>query len=406
MAPPATPAPGPRPPAQPTGLGPLMGRPAGVRTAALLWLPILLLSHRCFAVPIGRCDSATLAPFPVLHCEHRCPSPRQHLWAPVTTKRATLHYTARLKGRVVVNSTAACGNHSEAVPYAFLLEDFPSLGHMQMSVVSLFSFLLTLPAGVSVTVVWQLRAEELAPVKTQYYRPLLAHLSAFFHAERRLVIRDLDAEELQSRRVCLLGAVIGMRTCVLPDIPYGGHCGAWFTGPPAVAAFRHFLRRQLNLSLAADGCCHGAHRSWRALLFDRAPGHFRSLQSPRRVRQRVAAFFARPGAPPVHLDYYRHPAKREEASPFEDNCAQWSRYDLIIAVHGAALSNLICARPCATVVEVGFETPLLTMYTSLAAQLQLHHCFVPVAPGASWYGPVMPGGHLTECLQQFVDLHR
>lgn len=48
--------------------------------------------------------------------------------APVTTKRATLHYTARLKGRVVVNSTAACGNHSEAVPYAFLLEDFPSLG--------------------------------------------------------------------------------------------------------------------------------------------------------------------------------------------------------------------------------------------------------------------------------------
>jgi hypothetical protein len=95
-------------------------------------------------------------------------------------------------------------------------------------------------------------------------------------------------------------------------------------------------------------------------------------------------------------------------------CRLFSQYDLIIGVHGAGLTNLICARPCAMIIEVGWTE--YSFITILASHIGIHHCFANVSTTA-WLTDGEGTGHplfvsasiepanITSCLDQFVGIH-
>ena len=56
-----------------------------------------------------------------------------------------------------------------------------------------------------------------------------------------------------------------------------------------------------------------------------------------------------------------------------EQCGQFHRADVIVAPHGAALTNLLCARPASYVVELQPSTNTNLNYMKLAADLSLNY---------------------------------
>merc|ERR1712113_835470 len=74
------------------------------------------------------------------------------------------------------------------------------------------------------------------------------------------------------------------------------------------------------------------------------------------------------------LEYHQRKS-HETWYTFEDNCQRMAKADLIIMVHGAGLSNLICAHPDARVIEINQLKLTPSMYWYLARQMGLSYCF-------------------------------
>ena len=97
------------------------------------------------------------------------------------------------------------------------------------------------------------------------------------------------------------------------------------------------------------------------------------------------------------MTYHQH----HKGGTFDSQCALFGGFDLFVMVHGAGMANLVCARPCAAVVEIGWGAA--SVFNVLARQLLHHHCFVAVTPESQFTGFVMPA-NLTACLQRYVRL--
>ena len=132
----------------------------------------------------------------------------------------------------------------------------------------------------------------------------------------------------------------------------------------------HDRRTRQNLCHMAPGY------RWAVLLFNRPPESDRTLADSRAVETHIVHHLrARLGAEGATVDHHESQG-RLNATTFASNCAVFAKYDLIVAVHGAALSNLICARPCTRILEMGFNAT--SMYRPLISQLDLIYCFAEV----------------------------
>ena len=81
---------------------------------------------------------------------------------------------------------------------------------------------------------------------------------------------------------------------------------------------------------------------------------------------------------------------------FDGNCRVYGTFDILVAVHGAGMSNLWCATPGAAVVEIiTHENATMSMYGPLAAQMGLAYCSVGVKSG-TFDTPIQPNPHVLE----------
>lgn len=332
--------------------------PGLVRSLALLLMGVS--THGFSPAP---CPEGALYPnvSTVSTCTVTCPPAVRPLWStPTVFPLRALHFN-RTQAKVVLDPSGVCGPGGRSVGRAFLLEDLPALGHMQMSFAALFSYLCAVPRGASVLVLWELPAKDLSQVQRVYYGPLLAAIARFF-GERGVTVTDVRAEAMRADGQCFAASSVAVRTCQVPPSinPYIGHCASWFATPGDVGTFRRFLHTAVGLPpLPLHNCCgDDTPRTWAALLYDRPEGVKRRFQNPQKVRSNIARFFARKwSTATVELDYYRFTGQREDAESFAENCARFAHYDLIVIVHGAAMANLLCARPCATVIEITADSP-------------------------------------------------
>ena len=294
-------------------------------------------------------------------------------------------------------------------PNVFLIEDVSALGHMQMSFAALFSFLVQQPSGAHVAVAWERPAgkanalnETFAAIRSAYYEPLLGLLTRHFAREKGMTLESLPRS---ADRTCYRTGRVTVRRCMAGYDEACGHCGAWFATPGVVVEWRRFLAQSLGHPMPPYGgarpACRPNTERWAVLVFDRARRFARSFRHPERLRAQVARHLnASAPAVAVAVDYYQHPARRFEATNFTAQCDLFARYDLIIMAHGGAMSNLVCARACAMVVEVGFQPD--GMYAPLALQLGLVRCWVQA--DSTFHLPVMPKDP-RRCLDQFVAMH-
>ena len=118
------------------------------------------------------------------------------------------------------------------------------------------------------------------------------------------------------------------------------------------------------------------------------------------------------GFSPGSVSYYQFGGKREDAKPWEWNCRYFSQFDVIVIVHGAAVSNIVCTPPGAGVVEIGPETGKISMYRPLVQQLGIAYKFVPFARSrGNFNGIVQPdvkllGSAVNSCEETVKSVRR
>ena len=336
-------------------------------------------------------------------------SPDNCFWSVPTEVRGNLavrKHTAESPVQFAIKTTGQCPGKPTGA--GFLLEDWMHLGHMQMSFAAFFSFLSTRPAGSHVSVVFEKQASNTKghrrkAVLDTYFQPLLTLMTQYFNNTRQLKIHRLYP---QANGHCYPTGSVTKRTCVYePLIQFAGLCAAWFASSKVVSEWRRFLNQMVLVDVVTNA---RPTRPYRVLIYDRHSHDSRSLKYPHRVVNETKDHLQRlMGSDSVVVSYHQYPYPRNTGKPvyFAFNCNFFALPDLIIMVHGAAMSNLICARPQAMVIEVGWTN--LSQYTPLVLQLGLHYCFSPVliAEGldGSFQQPVMPAA-LAVCLRCFACL--
>jgi hypothetical protein len=180
-----------------------------------------------------------------------------------------------------------------------------------------------------------------------------------------------------------------------------GHCGAFFADGGSVAAWRRFLVLRYDMWTSwygqsvrrgvADHDDHDARpqRPLRVLILNRCP--------PERAASNFSLLGTVGGARGRHLtpetqeQIYRVVKSRCRliasgcslqvlttgctVEGFGNNCKLFGSFDLLVAVHGAALANLWCATPGASVIEVTLHHGD-TMWVPLIRQMGLGYCSV------------------------------
>ena len=392
------------------------GRLFPLRWRVVWWASVLLWQPRLCG---GKCDELSKSQGDCLHHNAECQGPclihDDPMWSAPQTIAGDLAVGWDGDFYVVPRHPHGRCHVTEVPGRVFLIEDVASLGHMQMSFAALFSFLVAQPVGAHVAVAWERSADEFVRIRAAYYEPLLRLFQAHFAERGRLALRTLPSEP----GLCYRSGNVTVRSCVAGPLGDGlGHCAAWFASARVVARWRQFLTQGLPLPRGLYAPEHSLCRSpaghrWRVLVYNRAHGLARSLDAPYTVIADVARHLRRrlgPGRAAV--DFHQERSGRRNATDFAANCALFGRYDVLVLVHGAAMSNLVCARPCARVLELGFGK--YNMFRPLVQQLGLVHCLAPVHfPNENWLadaGDLMPRDRvvmprdLWPCLDALVAL--
>ncbi len=297
----------------------------------------------------------------------------------------------------MVVQQSQCGS-SPNTSHLFVIEDACSLGHMQMSFIQLFSWMLhvALEGSTVAYTIFEARCGELQQIKDKYYLPMLGGFMNYSESELGLQLKLLDTnspDELMSCRNRWLpnntSVQLSRRGCSRGN--WIGHCSAWFPNTPGVVQWQKFLHKTV-LSTMKDVSFTAQAAKLRVLVFDRAKGYKRTLLDPTEVENVTSA-----NCNESSVTYYQFAGKREDAAPWEWNCRYFSQFNVIVIVHGAAVSNIVCTPPGSGLVEIG---PALTggkvsMYMSLVQQLGIMYKFVPFARGRdNFSGIVQPDVNL------------
>ena len=275
----------------------------------------------------------------------------------------------------------------------FVLEDFPALGHFQMSVVSFFCWLMnqvedadnitrqtgSLQLYVSTIVNTDTELQNVADV---YYKPFIQSIISY--AEKNfdiqfstLNVKDwYDGVHINPDRISCYDddktvraeeIEVYHRSC--SDRKYKGHCAAWFDKLSNVDHFRNFLEQSLDLKEILGEVANEIIDATRILIFDRAAGYARSYQDANLVVKAI-----QDECKQCNVTYFQDDARRGGAKSFEWNCRLIASYDIIIAAHGAFLSNLPCAKPNSALIEIIWrDITDMSMYEPLAHQMGLKY---------------------------------
>ena len=275
----------------------------------------------------------------------------------------------------------------------FVLEDVPALGHFQMSVVSFFCWLMnqvedadnitrqtgSLQLYVSTIVNTDTELQNVADV---YYKPFIQSIISY--AEKNfdiqfstLNVKDwYDGVHINPDRISCYDddktvraeeIEVYHRSC--SDRKYKGHCAAWFDKLSNVDHFRDFLEQSLDLKEILGEVANEIIDATRILIFDRAAGYAKSYQDANLVVKAI-----QDECKQCNVTYFQDDARRGGAKSFEWNCRLIASYDIIIAAHGAFLSNLPCAKPNSALIEIIWrDITDMSMYEPLAHQMGLKY---------------------------------
>ena len=275
----------------------------------------------------------------------------------------------------------------------FVLEDVPALGHFQMSVVSFFCWLMnqvedadnitrqtgSLQLYVSTIVNTDTELQNVADV---YYKPFIQSIISY--AEKNfdiqfstLNVKDwYDGVHINPDRISCYDddktvraeeIEVYHRSC--SDRKYKGHCAAWFDKLSNVDHFRDFLEKSLDLKEILGEVANEIIDATRILIFDRAAGYAKSYQDANLVVKAI-----QDECKQCNVTYFQDDARRGGAKSFEWNCRLIASYDIIIAAHGAFLSNLPCAKPNSALIEIIWrDITDMSMYEPLAHQMGLKY---------------------------------
>jgi hypothetical protein len=347
----------------------------------------------------------------------RCPKPT-YPWAPPSI---TVNGSVRAShGHLATCYPANMCPEAGALGYVYIIEDIPSLGHMMMSFTSLFSWLVGLSLRkipLQVKVMWGSEANtphSSSTVRDAFFLPMLDTFATFFRSCCRVNLTMQDRMK-PSREICYRTKSCALRHCLMGRITpalagASGHCASWFSSPAAVGVWRTMLHDQLEIPLPVHNCRLGKLKWAQVLIYARPAGINRAWKNPQRLAVKVQRYLSSAwGGIGVLVQVHYH---KEQS--WASQCRLFSQYDLIIGVHGAGLTNLICARPCAMIIEVGWTE--YSFITILASHIGIHHCFANVSTTA-WLTDGEGTGHplfvsasiepanITSCLDQFVGIH-
>ena len=333
--------------------------------------------------------------------------------APGSLKQSEVHATDRVEKQPVTTVENADGSWSKLpelvkrlqcndvselkstlpILKIFVLEDFPALGHFQMSVVSFFCWLMnqvedadnitrqtgSLQLYVSTIVNTDTELQNVADV---YYKPFIQSIISY--AEKNfdiqfstLNVKDwYDGVHINPDRISCYDddktvraeeIEVYHRSC--SDRKYKGHCAAWFDKLSNVDHFRDFLEQSLDLKEILGEVANEIIDATRILIFDRAAGYAKSYQDANLVVKAI-----QDECKQCNVTYFQDDARRGGAKSFEWNCRLIASYDIIIAAHGAFLSNLPCAKPNSALIEIIWrDITDMSMYEPLAHQMGLKY---------------------------------
>ena len=333
--------------------------------------------------------------------------------APGSLKQSEVHATDRVEKQPVTTVENADGSWSKLpelvkrlqckdvselkstlpILKIFVLEDVPALGHFQMSVVSFFCWLMnqvedadnitrqtgSLQLYVSTIVNTDTELQNVADV---YYKPFIQSIISY--AEKNfdiqfstLNVKDwYDGVHINPDRISCYDddktvraeeIEVYHRSC--SDRKYKGHCAAWFDKLSNVDHFRDFLEQSLDLKEILGEVANEIIDATRILIFDRAAGYAKSYQDANLVVKAI-----QDECKQCNVTYFQDDARRGGAKSFEWNCRLIASYDIIIAAHGAFLSNLPCAKPNSALIEIIWrDITDMSMYEPLAHQMGLKY---------------------------------
>ena len=275
----------------------------------------------------------------------------------------------------------------------FVLEDFPALGHFQMSVVSFFCWLMnqvedadnitrqtgSLQLYVSTIVNTDTELQNVADV---YYKPFIQSIISYAEKNFDIQFSTLNVKDWydglhinpdriscydDDKTVRAEEIEVYHRSC--SDRKYKGHCAAWFDKLSNVDHFRDFLEKSLDLKEILGEVANEIIDATRILIFDRAAGYAKSYQDANLVVKAI-----QDECKQCNVTYFQDDARRGGAKSFEWNCRLIASYDIIIAAHGAFLSNLPCAKPNSALIEIIWrDITDMSMYEPLAHQMGLKY---------------------------------
>jgi hypothetical protein len=310
--------------------------------------------------------------------------PAPHMYAP---EFYNLWSGKPLSETLLVNCSDENKKGERQEMHIFVIEDGFTLGHMQMSFVQLFAWLIELcrnrdmrKSARTVYCVFEAVPNELHGVKDQYYLPFLRDIQAYaeHHLDLTLVLLDYqkyfanktnilwcDMPLLQDR---LSSVTVGRRNC---EGRYGwGHCGAWYPSQDTVDAWRHFLATQVLEPIPSSQ--QRLSEPLQILILDRAPGYRRSLLNPMEVVNATREIFCPHNSVECNVNYTQLVLRRRDSYTWQWNCRFWAAgWDVVILVHGAALSNAVCLQNStrALVEFVPRDNGNVSMYAPLLQQL-------------------------------------
>jgi hypothetical protein len=370
--------------------------------------------------------------------------------APGSLKQSEVHATDRVEKQPVTTVENADGSWSKLpelvkrlqcndvselkstlpILKIFVLEDVPALGHFQMSVVSFFCWLMnqvedadnitrqtgSLQLYVSTIVNTDTELQNVADV---YYKPFIQSIISYAEKNFDIQFSTLNVKDWydglhinpdriscydDDKTVRAEEIEVYHRSC--SDRKYKGHCAAWFDKLSNVDHFRDFLEQSLDLKEILGEVVNEIIDATRILIFDRAAGYARSYQDANLVVKAI-----QDECKQCNVTYFQDDARRGGAKSFEWNCRLIASYDIIIAAHGAFLSNLPCAKPNSALIEIIWrDITDMSLYEPLAHQMGLEYrrvnfdCVICEAADPE-YHPVKPDlAELRSALQSLTEV--
>ena len=269
---------------------------------------------------------------------------------------------------------------------------------MQMSMVQLFVWLIELFRNGSIPkfarTVYCIFAEnpnELHQIKDQYYLPFLHDIQVYAKSHLQLTLVLLDQQHFVDNNNIMwcdmpllqnqvANVTIGRRNC--QEHFWWGHCGSWFPTQDIVDEWRQFLAAQvlqitapqqpLKQQRPSDSVSGSISKPLQVLILDRAPGYRRSLLDPIEVVTVTREVLCPHHTIQCNLTYTQLELGREGSYTWQWNCRFWAAgWDVVILVHGAALSNAICLcnNTLAVVEFVPRDDNKVSMYEPLLQQM-------------------------------------